>query len=103
MYESAQAVGAKQQRMLPWVLWVSFGESTDDVDMIPVPNLPDLSEDDKLKDEKDYTGFYITGHPLQGYNKELKGLFELGQLLENPERFDGQTITFGGLIAEKRG
>ena len=29
-----------------------FGESTDDVDMIPVPNLPDLSEDDKLKDEK---------------------------------------------------
>ena len=32
------------------------------------------------------TGFYITGHPLQGYNKELKGLFELGQLLENPER-----------------
>ena len=59
-----------------------FGESTDDVDMIPVPNLPDLSEDDKLKDEKDYTGFYITGHPLQGYAKELESLFELGALVE---------------------
>ena len=101
MYESAQAVGAKQQKDAAMGTMSLFGESTDDVDMIPVPNLPDLSEDDKLKDEKDYTGFYITGHPLQGYNKELKGLFELGQLLENPERFDGQTITFGGLIAEK--
>ena len=101
MYESAQAVGSKQQKDAAMGTMSLFGESTDDVDMIPVPNLPDLSEDDKLKDEKDYTGFYITGHPLQGYNKELKGLFELGQLLENPERFDGQTITFGGLIAER--
>ena len=55
-----------------------FGDIEESVDFIPVPNVEDLSEDDKLKDEKEYTGFYITGHPLQGYAKELEGLFETG-------------------------
>lgn len=101
MYEAAQNVGAKQQKDDALGTVSLFGDVEERIDMIPVPNLPDLSEDDKLKDEKDYTGFYITGHPLQGYVKEMEGLFELGQLMEDPERYDGDTITLGGLIAEK--
>lgn len=101
MYEAAQNVGAKQQKDDALGTVSLFGDVEESIDMIPVPNLPDLSEDDKLKDEKDYTGFYITGHPLQGYVKEMEGLFELGQLMEDPERYDGDTITLGGLIAEK--
>ena len=39
MYESAQAVGAKQQKDAAMGDYESsLGESTDDVDMIPVPN-----------------------------------------------------------------
>lgn len=101
MYEAAQNVGAKQQKDDALGTVSLFGDVEERIDMIPVPNLPDLSEEDKLKDEKDYTGFYITGHPLQGYVKEMEGLFELGQLMEDPERYDGDTITLGGLIAEK--
>lgn len=101
MYEAAQNVGAKQQKDDALGTVSLFGDVEESIDMIPVPNLPDLSEEDKLKDEKDYTGFYITGHPLQGYVKEMEGLFELGQLMEEPERYDGDTITLGGLIAEK--
>lgn len=101
MYEAAQNVGAKQQKDDALGTVSLFGDVEESIDMIPVPNLPDLSEDDKLKDEKDYTGFYITGHPLQGYVKEMEGFFELGQLMEDPERYDGDTITLGGLIAEK--
>lgn len=101
MYEAAQNVGAKQQKDDALGTVSLFGDVEESIDMISVPNLPDLSEDDKLKDEKDYTGFYITGHPLQGYVKEMEGLFELGQLMEDPERYDGDTITLGGLIAEK--
>ena len=101
MYEAAQNVGAKQQKDDALGTVSLFGDVEESIDMIPVPNLPDLSEEDKLKDEKDYTGFYITGHPLQGYVKEMEGLFELGQLMEDPERYDGDTITLGGLIAEK--
>lgn len=101
MYEAAQNVGAKQQKDDALGTVSLFGDVEESIDMIPVPNLSDLSEEDKLKDEKDYTGFYITGHPLQGYVKEMEGLFELGQLMEEPERYDGDTITLGGLIAEK--
>lgn len=101
MYEAAQNVGAKQQKDDALGTVSLFGDVEESIDMIPVPNLSDLSEEDKLKDEKDYTGFYITGHPLQGYVKEMEGLFELGQLMEDPERYDGDTITLGGLIAEK--
>lgn len=101
MYEAAQNVGAKQQKDDALGTVSLFGDVEESIDMIPVPNLPDLSEEDKLKDEKEYTGFYITGHPLQGYVKEMEGLFELGQLMEDPERYDGDTITLGGLIAEK--
>lgn len=101
MYEAAQNVGAKQQKDDALGTVSLFGDVEESIDMIPVPNLSDLSEEDKLKDEKDYTGFYITGHPLQGYVKEMEGLFELGQLMEDPERYDGDTITLGGLIVEK--
>ena len=71
------------------------------MESIHVPDLPDLPKELKLKDEKEYTGFYITGHPLDAYRDELEGLFQLGRLAENPEDFDGKTVTIGGLITEK--
>lgn len=101
MYESAQSIGAKQQKNEALGTMSLFGDAEEDGDVLLIPDLPDLSEDDKLRDEKEYTGFYITGHPLQSYMREMEGFFELGQLMEEAERFDGQSITFGGLIAEK--
>ena len=44
---------------------------------------------------------FTLGHPLQGYAKELEASLNLGALVENPEQYDGQTITFGGLIENK--
>ena len=38
---------------------------------------------------------------MQGYAKDLDVVFELGALVENPEQYDGQTITFFGLIENK--
>ncbi len=101
MYESAQGVGAKLQKDEAMGTMSLFGDMEDTVDTIHAPNLEDLSMDEKLKDEKEYTGFYITGHPLNTYAKQLRGLFELGKLMENPEAYDGQSVTFGGLIATK--
>lgn len=36
-------------------------------DEIDLPDIPDWSEDEKLKMEKDGVGFYISGHPLKKY------------------------------------
>ena len=59
MYESAQAVGAKEQKDAAMGTMSLFGDIEESVDFIPVPNVEDLSEDDKLKDEKEYTGFTL--------------------------------------------
>ena len=73
MYESAQAVGAKRAKGCHMGTMSLFGDIEESVDFIPVPNVEDLSEDDKLKDEKGIYRAHITGHPLQGYAKELEG------------------------------
>lgn len=101
IYEKAQAIGAKKQKDEALGTMSLFGDMEEDIDQILVPSLPDLEEEEKLKDEKEYTGFYITGHPLSGYSQELSKCFELGKLRENPEEYDGQKVTIGGLIANK--
>lgn len=99
VYENAQALGAKSQKDQAMGTMSLFGDMEEVVDQLAVPQMDEFPEEDKLRDEKDYTGFYITGHPLDSYQKEMKGLFEIGKLLENPEKFDGQSIVVGGLIA----
>ena len=66
-----------------------------------LPILPPWSQKDMLAYEKELIGFYISGHPLNSYEAELKGLFEVGKLNENPEQYDKQEVTVGGLIVEK--
>ena len=80
---------------------VSLFAEVEEMETIHVPDLPDLPKELKLKDEKEYTGFYITGHPLDAYRKELADLFKTGRLSENPESFDRKVLTVGGLITDK--
>lgn len=100
IYEQAQGIGSKGQKNSALGAVSLFAE-VEEMETIYVPDLPDLPKELKLKDEKEYTGFYITGHPLDAYRDELEGLFQLGRLAENPEDFDGKTVTIGGLITEK--
>lgn len=100
IYEATQAVGAKQQKNAQQGYVSLFGDAEEE-EAIAIPQVEDLREEIKLKDEKEYTGFYITGHPLGAYEDSLKGLFELGNLLENGEALDGQVIQFGGLITHR--
>ena len=101
MYEGAQGLGQRLQKEEARGTMSLFGDEPSVAETIEVPELEDLSMDEKLRDEKEYTGFYISGHPLNAYEAELKGLFEMGKLNENPEQYDKQEVTVGGLIVEK--
>lgn len=100
IHERAQSMGQRLQKENARGAVSLFGEETA-VEEITAPVLEDLSEEEKLRDEKDYTGFYITGHPLNAFAEEMKGLFELGRLREEAERYDGTKVTVGGLIVNK--
>ncbi len=102
MYEQVQALGSKLQKDEALGTMSLFGEAEESADAVAVPQVADLSDVEKLKDEKEYTGFYITGHPLDEYKDILNQLFELGKAQDNPERLDKKEVTIGGLITNKR-
>ena len=76
----------------------------------PMPRMEEFGHMERLLMEKETTGVYISGHPLDEYAQEMGRMDvdsrELAELAEtNSEalmRFDQRRVTMGGLIAEKR-
>ena len=72
------------------------------------PDIQEFNEKTRLDMEKDVVGFYISGHPLSEFERELKRIVTINssELLEtddNPEKAvlkDGQSVIAGGIITE---
>jgi DNA polymerase-3 subunit alpha len=65
------------------------------------PPAPTWDRKDKLRREKSALGFYLSGHPLDGYREELKRFCNATTAtLEDKE--DGTQVTLGGLVEELR-
>lgn len=81
-----------------------------DVPPPPMPDVPEFSFQDRLAMEKETTGVYITGHPLDDYAEELGALeFNAQVLSEIAESdpaialtYDQRRVAMGGIIVEKR-
>ncbi len=79
-----------------------FGEDTlECVNDVNLPDIPELPQEELLALEKEITGFYVTGHPLDKYRTKLASLPGLGSLAEG-QYTDGQLIRVGGLIASAK-
>jgi len=49
-----------------------FGEMiAEESHAMPLPNVPDWTEKDKLANEKELLGFWVTGHPLDRYSDKI--------------------------------
>ncbi|HIS98733.1 MAG TPA: DNA polymerase III subunit alpha [Candidatus Faecaligallichristensenella faecipullorum] len=88
-----------------------FGaESEIEVPPPPLPDVEDLSHLTKLNMEKEMTGVYITGHPLDEYREELSTLEVNAQWLSDAREeredhglaYDGLSVQMGGMITEIR-
>ena len=81
-----------------------------DVPPPPLPEVEELPRKALLDMEKEVTGVYITGHPLDEYREELSQLEVnagfLASLAEEYEdhglSFDGMSVSMGGLITERK-
>ncbi len=84
-------------------------------DLIAPPKTPEFSRYDLLSMEKETTGLYLSGHPMQEYTQNLKnaGAVSIGEILkeyapaeeesdtlyETSKRFqDGDTLLIAGII-----
>ncbi|MBW3566773.1 MAG: DNA polymerase III subunit alpha [Proteobacteria bacterium] len=80
---------------------------------VPVPELPDWSEEERLAGERETLGLFLSGHPIDRYEDELKHLVtgRLAELAgqESPISDDGERryspsriVTVAGLVLEIR-
>ena len=68
---------------------------------IPLPDIEESPEMERLRWEKEITGFYITGHPLNQFERKLANLPAIQALREGAAR-DKQVVRIGGLLAEAK-
>lgn len=64
---------------------------------LELPELPELPLPQLIALEKEMTGFYITGHPLEPFRPQLEALCSVEQVLAQPE--DGKKVRLGGMVA----
>lgn len=70
---------------------------------IQYPDIPEWPTDMILAMEKEYNGFYISGHPLDKYEEEMKKLSPISVFFqEDSLQYDGREVTVGGIILSLR-
>lgn len=64
-----------------------------------MPDIPEWEESVRLINEKEMLGFYVTGHPLDRYRKELKSYSTVNSATIANRR-DQEEVTIGGLVSK---
>jgi len=100
--EQAVEVAACRQRDLAnGQIGLFCDETCGDADEISPPNLDELPREQLLAMEKEITGFYVTGHPLDQFRERLKQFTPVGQLSEGGFS-DGQQVKIAGLVGSAK-
>ena len=64
---------------------------------LPLPGLPEFNQADLLKQEKEYLGVYLSGHPLEAWREKFlqNGVISIAELAEENE---GKEVLIGGIV-----
>ena len=68
---------------------------------IPIPTLPELSKAERMLMEKETTGIYLSGHPMDDYRPYLVGthVVPIGALMEEGNPYeDDQIVSIAGIV-----
>ncbi len=71
-----------------------FGEARSTIESFAIPHLEEYKVDSLLKYEKEYLGFYFTGHPLDKY-KSILEVYELHNIFELKKESNRHVKTYG--------
>jgi len=79
----------------------SMLEDTDSAAATEIPSLPELSRAQLMLMEKETTGIYLSGHPMDDYREYLKNthVVPIGSLMDEESAFvDDQIISVAGVV-----
>ena len=74
-----------------------FGEDIGETYALKLPDIPEASMPERLNWEKENTGFYITGHPLDEFRASLKNLPTI-EFIQQGGVKDNQVVRIGGMV-----
>ncbi len=78
---------------------------------IPLPDIPEFTAEERMRQEKETTGLYLSGHPMDAYREAARraGAVPIASVLEDcadengPTRFaDGQRVTIAGVVTASK-
>ena len=79
-----------------------FGMMEEDAaSAIPIPKLPELKKADMMAMEKETTGIYLSGHPMDDYRKYLKNthVVPMAKLMDEESSYeDNQIVSVAGIV-----
>jgi len=76
-------------------------QDTDEAVSIPIPKLNEMSKADLMLMEKETTGIYLSGHPMDDYRHLLKGthVVPIGALMDEENSYqDDQIVSIAGVV-----
>lgn len=76
-------------------------EEDDAAAKVPIPKMKELDKADLLAMEKETTGIYISGHPMDDYRPYLRNthVVNIGKLMDEESSFeDDQTVSVAGIV-----
>ena len=91
-------------------LFGGLGESQQ-AEEVPLPDLPEFTRQELLNMERESTGLYLSGHPMDAYREQARrlGVVKMGAIVADfaqetgPERFqDRQKVRLAGVISSVR-
>lgn len=96
--QALDAAASKQRDAASGQIGLFDVAAMEEVENISLPDIPELPKSEILTLEKEITGFYITGHPLDQYRETMKSCSTIPEVLDGSIK-DGQAVKIGGIIA----
>ncbi len=81
----------------------SMLDEGDSAGKIPIPRMKELPRSELLSMEKETTGIYITGHPMDDYRPFLRNthVIPMGKLMDEESQFqDEQIVSVAGIVQD---
>ena len=80
-------------------------DDEDEAAKVPIPSLAELNKADLMAMEKETTGIYLSGHPMDDYRQYLKNthVVPIGAVMGEESKFtDDQIISVAGIVQEMK-
>lgn len=101
--DQAIAMGSLSQKDYASGQMGLFDDAEDVMTELEYPDIEEYPIEMRLAMEKEYDGFYFSGHPLNKYKDIMKKLTPLSVLYgEDGRQYDGKMMRIGGLITAKK-